>query len=337
MPKEESLGDGAGGSEYRGLTRIIDQLRVMKKELLAEKDEPLLSKKELANMDGFQRNKHELNRMLTELREDAETLAKMRENESEGKRSMNVIQQMQANHHKLVAAKELWQQMQVQLQKDEKALEQKKKKALPAKELQARWDILNTLAKEIKMLADANSRMKPEKKDETRRTARRRDKDRGGDDDDEERGGGRRSGRRKGRRRGRKGGDDDDDGGRDEADMEDIDAQMQQMSEKQQAFMDRKDAAYGQQDELLDDISKGLDELKKIGTDINKELKVQNAMLDEVDKHMDKNITNLKNANTRLKEMLEESGGLSRWCPMLICFILLLAIVGYIISSAKVI
>jgi len=84
------------------------------------------------------------------------------------------------------------------------------------------------------------------------------------------------------------------------------------------------------QNKILDEISKGLDDLKDLANEANKQLVQQAAMLTEVEGQMDKNISAFKIANKRLKDILEESGGMSRWCPMIICAIFLLALVGYI-------
>ena len=89
-----------------------------------------------------------------------------------------------------------------------------------------------------------------------------------------------------------------------------------------------------QQDKMLEEISRGLDELKEIATEANKHLTIQKAMLDQVDEKMDQTIKGFKTANQRLKTMLDESGGMSRWCPVIICLVVLLALVGYIFNIA---
>ena len=89
------------------------------------------------------------------------------------------------------------------------------------------------------------------------------------------------------------------------------------------------------QDKILEEISRGLDDLRELATEANKQLTVQGAMLQQVDEQMDSTINQFKVANKRLKDILEASGGMSRWCPMLICAIFLLALVGYIFGIAK--
>ena len=88
--------------------------------------------------------------------------------------------------------------------------------------------------------------------------------------------------------------------------------------------------AYFAPHELLTAISDGLTELHELATEANKQLTIQAAMLEQVDDKMDKTIKSFKSANQRLKSMLDESGGMSRWCPIMIITIVLLACIGYI-------
>ncbi len=90
-----------------------------------------------------------------------------------------------------------------------------------------------------------------------------------------------------------------------------------------------------EQDKILSEISRGLDDLKELANEANKQLVLQGAMLQQMDEKMDTTINNFKVANKRLKDILEESGGMSRWCPIMICLIFLLGLVGYIFGIAK--
>jgi len=130
------------------------------------------------------------------------------------------------------------------------------------------------------------------------------------------------------KRRGRRKGDKEED------EMDDM-KEVRPMSAQEQTFMEEKDTAYKEQEVILDEINKGLEELLEIGEDMNKNLKVQGHMLEELGDKIDANIENFKNANVRLKHLLDESGGLSRWCPIIICFIILIALCGYIFSIVK--
>jgi len=86
-------------------------------------------------------------------------------------------------------------------------------------------------------------------------------------------------------------------------------------------------------EEKLDEIKKGVIQLGMMATDINQEIDKQNAMLDEVEHKIDKTTEKLVSRNAKMKAILEESGGLQRWCPVLILLVILLALLGYIYSA----
>jgi len=86
---------------------------------------------------------------------------------------------------------------------------------------------------------------------------------------------------------------------------------------------------------MLDEILRGMTELKDIATTMSIEIKTTTELANQVGEAMDNTIANFKSSNQRLKEILEESGGLTRWCPMLICVILLIALVGYMFNMLK--
>jgi hypothetical protein len=78
-----------------------------------------------------------------------------------------------------------------------------------------------------------------------------------------------------------------------------------------------------------------LDDLKELANDANKALTQQKCMLEQVDQKMDDNIRQFKTANSRLKTMLQKAGGCSRLCPLIICTIVLLALLGNIVGITK--
>lgn len=83
---------------------------------------------------------------------------------------------------------------------------------------------------------------------------------------------------------------------------------------------------------MLEDIEKCVDELKHLSLSINRGLQVQGDMLNRAEHKMDGNINKLATANTRLQRVLEENGGVTRWCSLLVCLVVLLALVGYILQ-----
>ena len=77
-------------------------------------------------------------------------------------------------------------------------------------------------------------------------------------------------------------------------------------------------------------ISAGLDDLKDLADGMNKNFDVQSAMLGEVKLNLDNQTANMKTANMRLDDVLQRSGGVTRWCPRIIGLIILLALIGYL-------
>lgn len=84
---------------------------------------------------------------------------------------------------------------------------------------------------------------------------------------------------------------------------------------------------------MLDDILKGVNELHDIAKAIKTQIDIGSAMMDDLGNKLDKTNETLKKSNARLQEILEESGGVTRWCPMIICVIILLACVGFLYSQ----
>ncbi len=185
-----------------------------------------------------------------------------------------------------------------------------------------RRNMVMLLGEQIKQLTNENARVKTTSNEEeeaiTARVERRRQREQEARE--------RRDRARKNRKNGKKDKDDID-----EDDFKDVGAK----TEQEQAFEQQVHQNMQDQDKILDEISKGLDDLKELATEANKHLTVQAAMLEQVDAQMDKTINQFKTANRRLKDLLEESGGMSRWCPMLICLIVLLALLGYIFGITK--
>lgn len=114
------------------------------------------------------------------------------------------------------------------------------------------------------------------------------------------------------------------------ADLESADS-FSAPSAQEQQFMDQVQANVEEQNEMLDQISLGLSELKELSLDIGKTLDVQNGMIEELDNKMEDTIQQYQTANSRLKDMLDQSGGMTRWCPRITLLIVLLSIVAYMI------
>lgn len=104
---------------------------------------------------------------------------------------------------------------------------------------------------------------------------------------------------------------------------------VQKQSMAEQEFMAEVERCRREEDEMLEEIAKALDSLNELATTLNKQLKTTTVLLAVAEKQMDDTQEQFDKANARLSEMLEESGGLSRWCPFIICAMVILALVGY--------
>lgn len=111
-----------------------------------------------------------------------------------------------------------------------------------------------------------------------------------------------------------------------------MDFQIVQVDAKEQIFLDEVKANREVEDDMLDEISKGLDELKNLGSDINKTLAYQGELLKQVDAQLEDVTEKFDSGNQKLQKLLDSQGGPSRWIPRICCFIILLAIVGYILK-----
>lgn len=83
-------------------------------------------------------------------------------------------------------------------------------------------------------------------------------------------------------------------------------------------------------DQELDLVHQGVKRLGIMAQDMNTELKIQNAMIQETKAKADSVNENLLMTNKRMKEALDKSGGGMKWCMNMICLVILLAVVGYI-------
>lgn len=110
-------------------------------------------------------------------------------------------------------------------------------------------------------------------------------------------------------------------------------AEPQPLTAKQQAFIQESIERDQVLDEKLEIIKQGVMQLNAIGSDINQELDKQAVMLEEVEQKMDAVTDKLENRNEQIKKLLETSGGATRWCPVLILCVILMACIGYIYNA----
>jgi len=106
-------------------------------------------------------------------------------------------------------------------------------------------------------------------------------------------------------------------------------------SAQEQAFMEEMAQKWKEEDQMLEEISQALSGLLVLAQRINAKLKQISYSIENVEMKMDKVQERLDNANERMEKMLEESGGLTRWCPICICIVLVLACVAFIYTKTK--
>lgn len=303
----------------RKLKKQLEELRLLSKDLGNKEDlEAGDDMKEMKNFDEFQQKKHSLNTLLGECRQDVSRLTEIRKNPG-AVSARDRIELNQDNDKKLKQAVAGLRGLQKVLENDQRRFDKKKRNALSEKELQNRNAAVLMIAKEIEDLVKKNSRSAGKvpgartgggESSVVQSARQKRNAERNA----------RKQNRRKARgRRNKKNDIDDED--------------FQQMTQQEQVFADEKDQEFAEQDEILTEISKGLTEIFGIATDINKTLKYQGQLLNGIDSKMDDVEVKLDVANDKLKEILEATGGLSTWCPRIICVVFLLALAGYIFTQ----
>ena len=292
---------------------MLDDLNQIRQELLPD-DKEKKQQEEMKTFDDFQRKKHALNTLLQDIRTDVERLAELRNRLGKDERDTTTIRLQSDNSDRLKEAYELFNELKKQLEKD---AERTGRKKIDDKELADRRHLIILLGEDIKDLSTQNSRIRlPTGDDEEvvqQRIARRQAKDMEARE--------RRERSRKSRKL-KKG-----ESGIDEEDFQSVAGPGNEM---EMAFEEKVAVNMAEQDKMLVEISAGLDELKELATEASKQLTIQKAMLDQVDDKMDTTMRQFKTANARLKSLLEESGGMSRWCPILLIAVVILALVGYI-------
>ncbi len=104
-------------------------------------------------------------------------------------------------------------------------------------------------------------------------------------------------------------------------------------TEQEAQFAQEVATAYREEDELLQLIIEGLDELHQLAITLNKLLKKSSNMIDNLNTKMDKVQHSFDKTNQKLEVLLEKTGGISRWCPICICVVILLACAGFIVAK----
>jgi len=306
-------GLGTASSDHRKIRSIVDDLTLIKAELLPDDKHGGSNSAELKNMDDFQRKRHQLSVLLDKLRTDIDRLNDIRKSKPDADRDPMCIRMQSDNNKAIKDATQLFSECMEIMKKDEK-----KKKKIDEQDLRDRHKLLELESERLKQLAMENSRVRPNISSEEENIQKRRDIRRKKEKEDRE---ARRARREQGDGKKKKG---------DQFDINDDDFKVVgPQSDQELQFEDQVANNMKQQDELLDAIIQGIDSLKVIAEEANKQLAVQDIMIHQVDQKIDQTIQQFQTVNKRMKNLLDDSGGLSRWCPILICCVILLALIGY--------
>jgi len=290
---------------------ILEDLIEIRRDL-GEQDLEDKRAEETKGFDQFQKAKHRLNIFVQDLRKEVDKLQEMRKNLGDGNdRSTDTIKLESENRKKISEALKMWNGLKEQYDKDKVKFDAGKLKDVDAQGIEDRKTILGILYQEIQELVKKNGRVRPlvsaaeEQEHRSRRETRNEKK---------------RAERERRKRDKRKGSAAEDE------------PEPVEMSEQEVKFHDQVDQNIAEQDQLLDELSQGLTQLLALGMDMNKNLKLQMHLLDVIETKVDKNIAKLQNANKRMKDIMDQSGGMALWCPRIICIIIFVALIVYIVS-----
>lgn len=106
-------------------------------------------------------------------------------------------------------------------------------------------------------------------------------------------------------------------------------------TEESSKFRQEYETGKKKQDGVLDEISRGVGVLKQIAKDMDGELKKHEELIDAIDDKVDKNTTEIRNANKKLKTMLSEIRSPQKICVDLLLIAVMLGIGAYIAQMLK--
>lgn len=302
------------------IQRLIDALTELKNKV----DKTADPKKSRVGMDKYEAKKADMADFLEEATALVNRIVKL--NDSGKGAPQDLIVAKNKIRNQFAKADKLSEEFKAIILKDAKSSDVEKKKRS-----EAGGEYLNVFWREMSILSKKAREVKLELKTQ-------------GDDEEENRSAKTRKDRQEKRRKEREerkqrwkgtGGDGEEKGGKKGESDDDLLAQIElghvggAGSEQEQLFMQQAAEAMQQENEMLEQISAALTSLTQLAMELQKNLKISEALINEVDEKMDKVQDRLDAANARLTEMLEESGGMTRWCPFMILAMVLLALVGY--------
>jgi len=242
---------------------MLDDLRELKRDMMGAtdadgKDIPM------EDLDDFKRGTRRLTLLLADIRESVKRLNELRANAPDS-RDLTTIRICNDNSKELKKAGEIWKALRDVIAKEEK------KRGVDLKTIADRKSLLTTFANEIKELSDKNAHVKPTKRSEAdinfdkkrdEREKRRRDRE-----------------ARKRKQREESG----EKGSETEIGEDDI-RPVQPATVEEQKFYDEVDQNKKEQDEILQEILKGVTELHEIAVGIGVGLDTGKELIKEVDK-----------------------------------------------------
>jgi hypothetical protein len=257
-------------------------------------------------LGAFDRAKQELARLLADLRTGVDRLNELRGKDT-SRRDVTTIRLRQANASKLVQADGMLAVLERMQQKAESKKRKKKSKGATADD---RREWLRLLQQEVQSLRTQNERHQVRlTKDERVMLERRKQR--------------RERLEAATRKRSRSS---------PPAPIADHMIDVGPRSAQELAFERATQENIRRENQMPGQISIGLDDLDELARRAGTQLAVQDETLHRVDSGMDRTITTFRAENRRLKDLLASSGGAGRWCPVLLCLIVLLALIGYTLS-----
>lgn len=273
--------------------------------------------KELQGMDAFDRTKREIREGISKLSPEIERLNELRKAAPEG-RSRDTIEIYAKNTKDLHGISSKWLLLKEWVKKEEK---KGAKSKIEPELLATRKEAVVQLGKEIEALSQKNSHVKEVKKSDLQIKLEDKKKNRA---------------KRQRKKRGEGGDDTKDDGKTDAADDMSVDSADARnagpVSVQEQKFMEEIQASREEEENILGDINKALDDLKEVAINIGQGLEEGKKIAEDVTHQVEKLNEKFRTANQRLAEIIEENGGMSQWCTTIFCIVLLIALVGYILK-----
>lgn len=252
-------------------------------------------KKKEKQLDNFQQTKKDLSELITSIKQDVKIQQNMVARQ--GQQSGESVKLKQKINININEAKRLHEKLEEEYKQDEDRVNNNKKDAIDREQLTEREELVKLLKQDLDY-TENDFKPKQEQSRGFQIASKAREK------------------RRQKRDQGMMSND------------------PQPLSPAQQQFIQESIQRDAVLDEKLDIIKKGVQQLGVIAGDLNEEFDKQNAMLDELDTKMDDITEKLKARNKQMKDILEKTGGAQRWCPIIMLFIILLGLGGWIYQIA---